>query len=429
MIVEHSFLPLDSGGSTMFEQLFERRVCLARHQNGPLVEERRRYLTHLSAQGLAHATLRSVAPYLLVIAKMLCLALRPGQRIGRTEIDEQASAWGRRRFHGCKRGSRARRQFIRYATRWLRFLDLLESPVPVASPYGDQVKSFAEYMRQEQGLSPCTIGQRVWIVQDVLSRLGKPLAEIAIRQVDETLLQMIRQGSYARSTVQTYADALRAFFRFAERRNWCCSGLATAIQAPRIFPQESLPVGPSWEQVQGLIAACHGDDPVNLRNHALLLLLAIYGLRSGELVHLQLESFDWNQERLSVRRSKSQQVQNYPLCRTVGDAVLRYLRSARPQTHYREVFLTLRAPVRPLSRVALAAIVTRKLKALGVSLAHYGPHMLRHACATHLLQQGLSLKEIGDHLGHRHPDSTRIYAKVDLVGLRQVADFDLGGLR
>ena len=70
----------------------------------------------------------------------------------------------------------------------------------------------------------------------------------------------------------------------------------------------------------------------------------------------------------------------------------------------------------------------RRLDALGIPLPHYGSHILRHACATHLLAEGFSLKQIGDHLGHRHPDSTRIYAKVDLASLRQVADFDIGGL-
>jgi site-specific recombinase XerD len=94
----------------------------------------------------------------------------------------------------------------------------------------------------------------------------------------------------------------------------------------------------------------------------------------------------------------------------------------------REVFLTHYAPIRPLSTCALWHLVAHRLRALGVPLAHYGPHALRHACATHLLAQGLSLEEIGSHLGHRHPDATRIYAKVDLGGLRQVADFDLGGL-
>jgi site-specific recombinase XerD len=77
----------------------------------------------------------------------------------------------------------------------------------------------------------------------------------------------------------------------------------------------------------------------------------------------------------------------------------------------------------------VSAVASRRWQALGISLPHYGSHILRHACATHLLEEGLSLKEIGDHLGHRNPDTTRIYAKVNLAALRQVAEFDLGGLR
>jgi len=97
--------------------------------------------------------------------------------------------------------------------------------------------------------------------------------------------------------------------------------------------------------------------------------------------------------------------------------------------HLREVFLArCHAPVRPLHRCTLYLIVSRRLRVVSPSLARFGPHALRHACATHLLQEGLSLKEIGDHLGHRNPDTTRVYAKVDLAGLRQVADFEFGGL-
>ena len=77
---------------------------------------------------------------------------------------------------------------------------------------------------------------------------------------------------------------------------------------------------------------------------------------------------------------------------------------------------------------SLWGVVSERLRSLHVSLPHYGPHALRHACATRLLAAGLSLKEIGDQLGHAHPNSTRVYAKVDLAGLRQVADFDMGGV-
>lgn len=198
--------------------------------------------------------------------------------------------------------------------------------------------------------------------------------------------------------------------------------------APRVFPYETIPAGPSWDDVNRVLAAAQGNRPADIRDRALLMLLAVYGLRSSEVVGLLLEDFDWERETLTIPRGKRQAPRTYPLCRPVGDAVLRYLREVRPRSDRREVFLTLRAPFRPLPWGGLGQAVRRRLHALDVALPHYGPHALRHACATHLLAQGLSLKEIGDHLGHRSPETTRIYAKVDLVGLRAVADFNLGGL-
>jgi site-specific recombinase XerD len=90
------------------------------------------------------------------------------------------------------------------------------------------------------------------------------------------------------------------------------------------------------------------------------------------------------------------------------------------------VFLKVLAPIGPMTSSNLYRIVAVRLKALGIEGHRYGPHALRHACAGRLLTKGLSLKEIGDHLGHRSLDSTRVYAKVDLQGLREVAAFDLG---
>jgi integrase len=112
----------------------------------------------------------------------------------------------------------------------------------------------------------------------------------------------------------------------------------------------------------------------------------------------------------------------------VGEALLRYLKEVRPRVRYREVFLTLLAPIQPSSSNSLYCTVAERFRALNIPSPHRGPHALRHACATRLLAEGLSMKEIGDHLGHRKPDSTRVYAKVDLAGLRQVADFEIGGV-
>jgi integrase/recombinase XerD len=160
-----------------------------------------------------------------------------------------------------------------------------------------------------------------------------------------------------------------------------------------------------------------------------LMLFTVYGLRSGEVRQLRLEDLDWANEVITVERPKQRRTQYYPLVTSVGDAVLQYLKHARPHCRRRELFLTLKAPIRPLSPGGMYNVVSSRLERLGIQIPnHHGPHCLRHACASHLVAAGLSLKEIGDHLGHRSAYATRIYAKVDLTGLREVADFDLRGL-
>lgn len=177
-----------------------------------------------------------------------------------------------------------------------------------------------------------------------------------------------------------------------------------------------------------LIAGIGQEQPADIRNHAIIILLAVYGFRSSEVCRLRLDDLDWERELIHLSRTKQRREQQYPLVREVGEAILLYLRKARPQTKRREVFLRLLPPFEPLTVGGLGTMVHFQLKSLNLTLPHYGPHALRHACASHLLAEGLSLKEIGDHLGHSDPRSTRIYAKVDLEGLREVARFDLGGL-
>ena len=180
--------------------------------------------------------------------------------------------------------------------------------------------------------------------------------------------------------------------------------------------------------MQHLLRTTEGERPKDIRDRAIILLFAVYGMRVGEVRGLRLEDMDWEQERLTLTRPKSRRRQVYPLSYTVGEALVRYVRDVRPRTAYREVFLRLKAPCGPLSSGVLYDVVSERLRALTPPLRHYGPHALRHACATHLLAQGFSMKAIGDHLGHRKTETTRVYAKVDLGHLRQVADFALGDL-
>ena len=269
-----------------------------------------------------------------------------------------------------------------------------------------------------------------WWASDLLEWFQEqkvPLRQISLVHVDRFMERLSSQG-LSRVTLATAAKALRRFLGYAYQQGWSRRDLVQGVLSPRLYRQENLPGGPAWPDVKRLIAATDGSSVGQLRNRAMLLLLAVYGLRSGEVRGLSVEDLDWSRRILRVHRSKTARVQEYPLTTAMGQALQRYLEEARPDCARRELFLTLHAPFRRLSAGALYRVTHGLMEGLQIASPKHGPHALRHACASYLLNGGLSLKEVGDHLGHRHLSATQIYAKVDLAGLRTVATFDLEGL-
>ena len=416
----------------MFEVLFAYPKVLARHQAGPAAADRERYLAHRAGQGAAHETLLRIARELLAIAERIDVTA--GKSVTRSEIDDAARAWARQQKRRCRADSEdwSRHLFAQVAVAWLRFLGILEDlPHGERSVFSGQVDDFIAHLRDERGLSPNTVCCQRWQVEGFLEHVSSSRASIASITVGDidAFLESKGREDWCRVSVASCAAALRSFFRYAERRGWCSPGIAAAIDSPRLFKQEGLPRGPLWTDVQRLIGSASGSDPRDIRDHAILMLLAIYGLRSGEVRGLRLEDLDWTREVITIRRPKQRRTQYYPIVESVGNAILNYLQRARPgRCACRELFVTLKAPFRRLSPGCLYHAVSSRLHALGIETTHHGPHGLRHACAAHLVAEGLSLKEVGDHLGHRSAYATRTYARIDLAGLREVAAFDLGGL-
>jgi integrase/recombinase XerD len=413
----------------MFEKLFKLPAVLSRHQNAPFPEERRRYLLHCAQQGYAHTTLHVMADDLFWVARKL--SIYPDLRVTPEQIKTAANGWSERESYlGHKLNERwTRTRFIRVAFHWLRFLGCLHEPAD-QTPFTHLITDYRKWMEDERGLSSRTI--EVWcrcLVKFLCwyEVKKRPFSEIDIIAVDAFLMSCGKKG-LSRISINNIATGLRSFFRYAGMKGWCAPFLAEAIKGPHIFTQENLPLGPSRHNVSSLIASMDTNLPRDIRNRAIIMLFAIYGLRATEVATLRLEDIDWENDIISVTRVKGRGRQIYPLSATVGNAILRYLREIRPKCSKQEVFLSLSVPLRPISRGGLYSLTKRHMLQLGLSSPHMGPHSLRHACAEHLLKEGFSIKEIGDHLGHRSSSATRIYAKVDLPGLREVATFDLGGL-
>lgn len=415
----------------MFNQLFQQPRIIKRYFEAPLFEDRMRYLTHRAKQGSLKATLCFIANYQLIIIKYLHLEKN---RI--ITIEEIESAACRRALNKLPRCDRKdgfyfmnKDNFIRHATNWLRFLGRLDMPMQQAPL--EQITEFINYLRKERNLCENTIlnynsNLRNFFCQSK-EEPRKFLTHLTPAHLDEILIQKLQQGAYARNTIQHFASMLRTFFRYAQSRGWCRSGIADSIQSPRNYKHQALPSSPSWIDVQRLLKTTEGNSPSNIRDRAILLLLAVYGLRTSEVCKLKLEDFDWEQQVFCLKHSKHGPVQQLPLVQTVGLALIRYIKEVRSRSsNYREIFLTIHVPHHPIR--SLYYIVHRRWEPLNVPIQHHGPHSLRHACATRLINQGVPLKTIADQLGHRDLETTRIYAKVDLSRLREVASFDMGGL-
>lgn len=414
----------------MFETLYRYSRVLVRHLDGPAAEERDRFVTHCVEAGAARDSVLHLASELLLVAQRLDIdgtrAIKP------EEIYSAADRWVRhQRRHGRIRTARfSRQRFVQVATDWLRFLGRIEAAPVTRGAGADLVDEFAAYMRLERGLSSHTVHNRCWHVQAFLTWLDEQdcsAGAVTLEHVDTFLAMRGAQG-WCRVSIASAASALRSFFAHMATRGRCSDLFATGIEGPRLFKHEALPVGPRWDDVHRLVASTETDRPQDIRDRAILLLLAVYGLRCGEVVAMTVDDIEWERDILHVTRPKQRCKQDYPLTTDVGNAILRYVQQVRPRCASRNVFLTIKAPIRPLAPSSLHHLVASRMQALGICCPRQGPHALRHACATHLVAEGLSLKQIGDHLGHRSSYATRTYAKVDLVGLRQVADFSLGGL-
>jgi len=413
----------------MIEDLFVRQVVIAKHKQAPLLKEREDYLLHLAMEEKCQTSIQGTATVLMdVIRLMNMTSLR---QVDMNEIGVAAERWAGeelvyRRQPGCKTSAR---RFIMAASGWFRFHGLLIQPAKPTCCFDRVLEEFVYEMQYNRGLSSTTIKACTQRVKGFLTWAAakhNDLHSVLPQDIDDFLTAK-RELGWRPVTLAGLCNSLRGFLRFAESRGWCKPGLWRVIRHPAVRRWKSVAVGPSWKDVRRLIAETDGTRPRDLRAKAILLLCAIYGLRAGEIICLSLNDFDWYNETFTVRRSKRGRTQQFPIQFEVGEAIIQYLQNARPHCSCRNLFVTQFGPYRPLK--SLWFVVARRMKTSGIAAQNFGPHSLRHACATELLRQGTSLRDIADFLGHRGMGSVSIYAKHDSHTLRDVAAFRLGGVR
>ncbi len=297
-------------------------------------------------------------------------------------------------------------------------------PKPRPNQKESLLTEYGTYLETVRGLAPPTIAQHLRTSRQMLDHLHYEVDRARLGDLTRSDIETFVRVSgerLGRRSLQNAVAQLRSFLRFLSGRGQVAAGLEGQIDTPRVYRGERLPRSLPWGIVQEFLRSIDRAKRLGLRDYAIFLLMATYGLRASEIVALNLDDIEWRAGRILVPQPKTAQRLVLPLTDAVGQALVDYLRRARPTLPYPEVFLRGRAPAGLLRPTAVTEAFQAWARRSGLTIPFQGPHCLRHSYAVHLLRQGVPLKTIGDLLGHRSAESTCVYIRLAVEDLRDVA--------
>lgn len=291
--------------------------------------------------------------------------------------------------------------------------------------YQPLLREFVEWSCVERGLQPSTIHQGVLYSQQFLDWIAsgqEPLTALeclTAHRIESFFTEVSRDSGYA--TRRGLRTAVCRFLRFAGQHGLTDPHLVDAVPELRVYRLAHVVRGISDDQIRQLFRSLPDRTPVDVRDRAILAMLAVYGARSGHLTRLRFEHVQWKERRILLPAHKGGKPILHTLLPQIARFLARYVSEFRPLAPFEEIFLTSRPPYTPLTSVAISSMVRHRLSRAGIETASRGAHIFRHAFATRLLCHRHSLKTIADLLGHRDLCSVAIYTKVDEPSLREVA--------
>lgn len=398
-----------------------------RWEDAPLGPEAIRLMLRLRSLGYKERTRRDYGRMVVHLGKVLALQ---GPVDHRRLTDGIVEAFVCHHLPHCRCYRRSPHKQYEHSRRALgHLLTLLREegaipPVCVSvPPYHGLLVQYCNFLIHDRGLAARTVDTYRGFVRDFLAGLRSDITPAALAELtagDLVAFSRKRGSALGASSWNHLVLSLSSFYRWIELHGYDTQHMRGILPLRRRYRLADVPCALSWDQVQKLVASVDRQAPDGLRNYAMMLMMATYGLRGCEVRGLRLDDIDWERKELTIHASKTRHTRRLPLNRIVGEAILDYLRRERPVSLCREVFLSRRPPQGPL-RNKFYHWVARCFDRAGIDVPHRGPHTLRHSLAVHLLRRGETLKGIGDLLGHKNAESTFIYTKLQIEDLRQVA--------
>jgi site-specific recombinase XerD len=292
--------------------------------------------------------------------------------------------------------------------------------LPALPPVDALVGEYRQWLIVDRGLAAMTVLRYETLARRFLTARVSPSDDLGVADLDGAVVSRFLLGECDRvclGSAKGKVAELRSLLRFLHIRGFTPRSLAESVPGVAGWRETTIPPTMPQADIEALLTGCDRSTLDGARDRAMLMLLARLGLRSIEIARLQLDDLDWRAGDLLVR-GKARRDDRLPIPDDVGVALAEYL-AFRGRHGSRSVFLTLRAPTRPIRADLVGDVVQRHCRQAGVP--HVGPHRLRHTLATRMLAQGAALQDISQVLRHSDLATTAIYAKVDLGRLREVA--------
>lgn len=284
---------------------------------------------------------------------------------------------------------------------------------------------YLSFLKTTQGLADATLVLRRLHVEPFLRSLEATdmlidLRSLAPCTVHDYIVTMSKP--LTRASRKHLVSGLRSFLRFAHANGLIERPLIDAVPIILTRKHDRLPQTIPWEDVQKLLSMPNRATLTGKRDYAILQLVAAYGVRIGQAIHLRLCDIDWRQELIYFPAEKGCKPLSFPILPEVAEALLSYLRERGAAPGIDEVFLTVRGARRPLGvHNHLGSALKSYYRRAGLRATRCGAHPIRHAFATRLMERGTPIKDIADLLGHRSIETTFLYTKVDLQRMRMIA--------
>lgn len=304
---------------------------------------------------------------------------------------------------------------------FLRESGVVPAPQVTASPAEGLLDRYHCWMESERGLSASTILRYENTARRFLAEqavVGGEFVPGGLTGADLNAFLLRECTRVSAGSAKGRVAELRSLMRFLHLHGVIPMKLGGAVPPVGGWRFASVPPTMTTGDVQRLLDHTPRDEVVGVRDYAIIMLVARLGLRSIEVARLLLDDVDWRCGEIIVR-GKGRREDRLPLPADVGEAMVAYLSGARPRLDDRHMFLTCKAPRGPIRADLVGDVVERACLRAGAP--RVGPHRLRHALAADMLRHGAGLTAIGQVLRHQDLATTALYAKVDFIALRAVA--------